>query len=336
MLNDGRSHRIGASAQQRQARDVGAVRPVSNKRHAQTAGFEAHLKRQGFQRRQNTMTHLSGKTVLITGATSGIGEQTALALARQGVRVFVVGRDQARGEAVVRAMTQVGGTGEFLSANLLSLTDVDRLASEVMARTPSLDVLINNAGGMFRQKTMSTDNIEATFALNTVAAFALSSHLHQALAQARGRVVNISTGFLGRTRLNVDELVNPTTYSALSIYSRAKLASIMMTLDQAERWNRESIRAVTAQPGIVLGTRFGGANPSGSSLGRTAAGAALKLLGIGATIEQATQRYQMAAFGDIPSGTYLAWGKVTAIPRQAQDSDVRQAVWELLEKLTSA
>ncbi|HEU5102960.1 MAG TPA: SDR family NAD(P)-dependent oxidoreductase [Roseiflexaceae bacterium] len=281
------------------------------------------------------MTDLSGKTVLITGATSGIGEATAIALARQRARVLAVGRDQARGAAVVQELMQLGGTGEFLSANLLSLKDVARLANEVMKRTSSVDVLINNAGGMFRTKTMSADNIEATFALNSVAAFALTNHLHGALAQAHGRVVNIATGFLSRTKLNVNDLVNPPSYSAFGRYAQAKLALILLTLEQAERWTSDGISAVSVQPGIVLGTRFSGSEPSGRSFGRTVGITLLKLLGIGATLKQATDRYQEAAFGAMASGSYFAWGKVTKLPQQAQDRGVRQALWQLLEKLAS-
>ena len=282
------------------------------------------------------MVDLTGKTMLITGATSGIGEATAIAVARRGARVLVVGRDQARGAAVVQELTRVGGTGEFLAANLLSLKDVTRLADEVLKRTESLDVLINNAGGMFRTKTMSADNIEATFALNTVAAFALTNHLHSALAQAHGRVVNIATGFLGRTKLNVPNLVNPPSYSGLGRYAQAKLALILLTLEQAERWTSDGISAVSVQPGVVLGTRFGGSTPSGPSFGRTVGATLLKGLGIGATLEQATDRYQEAAFGAMASGSYFAWGKVAKLPQQAQDAGVRQAVWQLLEKLTSS
>jgi NAD(P)-dependent dehydrogenase (short-subunit alcohol dehydrogenase family) len=281
------------------------------------------------------MTDLRGKTVLITGATSGIGEATAIAVARRGARVLVVGRDQARGAAVVQELTRVGGTGEFLSANLLSLKEVPRLADEVIRRTSSLDVLVNNAGGMFRTKTMSADNIEATFALNTVAAFALTNHMHGALAQAHGRVVNIATGFLRRTKLNVADLVNPPSYSPLGIYARAKLASIMMTVEQADRWKSDGISAISVQPGVVVGTRFGGSEPSGPAFGRTVGATLLQLLGIGASLEQATERYQQAAFGDMTSGSYFAWGKVTELPPQAQDAGVRQALWQLLEKLTS-
>jgi NAD(P)-dependent dehydrogenase (short-subunit alcohol dehydrogenase family) len=280
------------------------------------------------------MTDLTGKTILITGATSGIGEATAIALARQGARILAVGRDQARGAAVVQELTRAGGMGEFLPANLLSLKDVARLADEVMRRTSSLDVLINNAGGMFRTKTMSADNIEATFAVNTVAAFALTNHVHGALAQAHGRVVNIATGFLGRTKLRVPDLVDPPSYSGLGRYAQAKLASILMTLEQAERWMSDGISAVSVQPGVVLGTRFGGSEPSGPSFGRTAGVTLLKVLGIGATLEQATDRYQEAAFGAMASGSYFAWGKVVKLPQQAQDVGIRQVLWQLLEKLT--
>jgi retinol dehydrogenase 14 len=283
------------------------------------------------------MTDPTGKSVVITGATSGIGQATAIALARQGARVLVVGRDPARGEATVREMARVGETGEFLAANLLSLEDIARLASEVSTRLSSLDVLINNAGGVVGTRMMSADNIEATFALNTVAPFAITSHLHGALARANGRVVNIATGFLGRTRLDVDELVNPRSHSSFGSYARAKLASIMVTLEQAERWERDGISAVAVQPGIVTGTRFGGADPSNPSLGRSIGAPIMKLLGIGATLEQATERYQQAAFDSrLASGAYFAWGKVAKIPNQAQDADVRLAVWRLLEELTHA
>jgi NAD(P)-dependent dehydrogenase (short-subunit alcohol dehydrogenase family) len=283
------------------------------------------------------MTDLTSKTVVITGATSGIGQAAAIALARQGARVLVVGRDHARGEATVQEMARVGETGEFLAANLLSLKDIASLAAEVKARISSLDVLINNAGGVFRSRTMSADSIEATFALNTVAPFAITSHLHGALARATGRVVNIATGFLGRTRLNVDELIDPPSYTSFGSYSRAKLASIMLTMEQAERWKRDGISAVAAQPGIVMGTRFAGAEPSRPSLGRNVGAPIMKLLGIGATLEQATQRYQQAAFDSrLASGTYFAWGKVAKVPNQAQDAGVRSEVWRLLEKLTRA
>jgi hypothetical protein len=108
-------------------------------------------------------------------------------------------------------------------------------------------------------------------------------------------------------------------------------------LEQAERWQPVGIGAVAVQPGIVLGTRFGGGKaPSGPSLGRTVAATLMRLIGIGASMEQAVERYQLAAFGDLASGTYLAWGKVAKIPQQAQDAAVRRALWHLLEQLTRA
>lgn len=279
------------------------------------------------------MADLKGRTVLITGATSGMGEAAAISLARQGARVLAVGRNPARGAAVVEQLRQLSGSGEFMEANLLSLKDIDRLAEEVLAHSPTLDVLINNAGGTFRTRTMSADGIEATFALNTVAAFALANRLKGALAQSQGRVVNIATGFLGRTRLKVNELVNPSSYSAWRRYSHTKLALIMVTLEQADRWQSEGISAVAVQPGIVQGTRFGGREPAGPSLWQRSGARMMQLMGIGATLEQATERYQKAAFGELASGTYLAWGKIAKIPAQAQEAGIRQELWQLLEKL---
>jgi NAD(P)-dependent dehydrogenase (short-subunit alcohol dehydrogenase family) len=282
------------------------------------------------------MTDPNGKTVVMTGATSGIGQATAIALAQQGARVLAVGRDRARGEALLNEITRSGGRGDFLYADLLSLKDVARLADQVKALTPSVDVIFNNAGGVFGARTMSADGIEATFALNTVAAFALTDRLHGALAQAGGRVVNVVTGFLERIQLNVEALVNPPSYSSFGRYAQAKLASIMMTLEQAERWKHDGIRATAVQPGIVLGTRFGGWEPSGPSIWQTMGAAVMQRMGIGATMAQAVERYRLAAFGDMATGTYFAWGKMVAIPRQAQDAGTRAAVWQLLETLTRA
>lgn len=131
------------------------------------------------------MADLKGKTIVITGATSGIGAATAIALARQGARVLTVGRNRGRGETVAQEIARGGGgTSEFLCADLLSLKDIARLAVEVIQRAPTLDVLINNAGGTFDKKAMSADGVEASFALNTVAPFALANKLHGALAHA--------------------------------------------------------------------------------------------------------------------------------------------------------
>lgn len=243
------------------------------------------------------MADLKGKTVLITGATSGMGEAAALVLAHQGAHVLAVGRNSARGAAVVKQIRQLGGSGEFLEANLLSLQDIARLAEEVLAYSPALDVLINNAGGMFRTRTMSADGIEATFALNTVAPFALTNRLQGALAHSQGRVVNIATGFLGRTRLKVNELVNPSSYSALGRYTHTKLALIMVTLEQANRWKNEGISTVAVQPGIVQETRFGGREPARPSLWQSGGAKMMQLIGIGATLDQATERYQRLRSG---------------------------------------
>lgn len=278
------------------------------------------------------MADLKDKTIVITGATSGIGAATAIALARQGARVLTVGRNRARGETVAQEIARGGGgTNEFLCADLLSFKDIARLADEIIRHAPSLDILINNAGGPFDKKTMSADGIEASFALNTVAPFALTNKLHSVLARAQGRVVNIVTGFWDNPRLNLDEVVNPQSFSKYREYSRAKLALVMVTLEQAERWQHDRISAVAVQPGVVPGTRFSGEERTAWVIfGEMMA----KLLRVSATMERAVERFSRAALGDLPNGSYFAWGKIAKIPDQAQDARVRAELWQLLEQLT--
>ncbi len=253
---------------------------------------------------------------------------------RRRLRVLAVGRDAARGEGVARAMAAAGTPGVFLRADLLSIKDIQRLAGEILALTSTIDVLFNNAGGVFPPRSVSGDGIEATLALNAVAPFALTRHLHGALARAKGRVVNTATGFLERTRLKVDTLVEPPKYFGLPRYSLVKLALIMLTVEQAERWKGDGISALSVQPGIVVGTRFGGGQPGRPSRLRSARIAMMGRMGIGATIEQAVERYTQCAFGDLPSGSYFAFGRVTPLPRQAQEADTRAAVWALVERLS--
>jgi len=100
-------------------------------------------------------TKSTTKTAVVTGATSGLGEAAALALAKAGYRVLVVGRDEARGADVVSRARAAGSEAELLTADLFSLSDVRRLAREIKARAPSLDLLVNNAGGTFGAKQLT-------------------------------------------------------------------------------------------------------------------------------------------------------------------------------------
>jgi NAD(P)-dependent dehydrogenase (short-subunit alcohol dehydrogenase family) len=203
----------------------------------------------------------SGKAALVTGATSGIG-RAAISLARCGYRIIVVGRDADRGVEVVEELDRVGAGGEFLSFDLLDLGDIRRLAREVTERYRHLDMLLNSAGGTFRAKALTPDGIKRTFAFNTIAPYAITTALLSPLKASEGRVVNVITQVPVRTRLNVDELIDPPSYNPFAAYNRAKLALIALTLEQAARYADAGITPVAVHPGIVFGTRFGNDMPA--------------------------------------------------------------------------
>jgi len=169
------------------------------------------------------------KTILITGASSGIGFAAARHLAADGVAVIMVSRDPARGAAardrVVRVAT--GPKPVFLAADLSSQQAVRTLAAELHARFTSIDVLVNNAGAGFRRRELTVDHIERTFATNHLAAFLLTELLLDLLvASPAGRVVT-TTSEVHSGRLDFDNLQGELRYSFLSAYKRSKLANIL-------------------------------------------------------------------------------------------------------------
>ena len=138
---------------------------------------------------------MAGKTCLVTGGTAGIGLVTAGELARMGAAVSIVGRDRARGGAALRRIREVAADARvtFLPADLSDQADVRRLADAVLALHPRLDVLVNNAGGLFGRRRLSADGIEMNFALNHLSYFLLTHLLIPALAAAApARIVNVA------------------------------------------------------------------------------------------------------------------------------------------------
>src|SRR5581483_800777 len=143
--------------------------------------------------KQRGASVMKGKTVVITGATSGIGEVAALSLARMGARIVVVARSKPRGdETLARLRSSAPGNAHALYvADLLRLPEMKRLAAEIAAAEPQVDVLINNAGAMFGSRQLTEDGLERTFALNHMAYFVLTAGLRERLAAApAARIVN--------------------------------------------------------------------------------------------------------------------------------------------------
>jgi NAD(P)-dependent dehydrogenase (short-subunit alcohol dehydrogenase family) len=269
-------------------------------------------------------------TALITGATSGLGCAAALALGKQGWRVLVVGRDPARGQEVVTQIAAAGGEAEFLAADLFSLADVRRLASEVEKRAPELHLLVNNAGGTFGARELTVDGLEKTFALNVVTPFVLTEGLIKSLSAAKGRVVNVATGVPSNTKAAVDDL--PTGAAGLGGYTRAKLAVIALTKEQQQRLAPWGITVVSIHPGIIPNTRFGeGVMPAAV---RALAGGVAKVFGVASTLDQAAQRYLAAGTGAVEPGAHYAMGSLNPGPALANEQQFRSALWSKLTSLT--
>lgn len=202
---------------------------------------------------------IRGKRVLITGATSGIGEVTARELLRRGARVVMTTRDRAKGERVASAMrAQVPGAElELLEGDLSLMREVKQVAEAYAARFDRLDVLINNAGAVFARREVTSEGLERTLATNHLAYFLLTRELLPLLkASAPARVVNVASDAHRRGKLTFDDLQRERGYSGYGVYAQSKLANILFTRALARRLAGTGVTATCLHPGVVA-TGFG-------------------------------------------------------------------------------
>jgi NAD(P)-dependent dehydrogenase (short-subunit alcohol dehydrogenase family) len=202
---------------------------------------------------------MHGKVVVITGATSGIGQVAAERLAGMGARVLLVARDRARGAASLSRLRERGPGLEHrvYYADLSSVADTKRVAAEIAAAEPRIDVLINNAGALFNTRQVTADGLELTFATNHVAYAVLTHGLRQCLvAGAPSRVINTASDAHRGARLAFDDLQAAQGYSGFKVYGRSKLCNILYTRELARRWAGTGVTANSLHPGFVA-TRFG-------------------------------------------------------------------------------
>ncbi len=270
----------------------------------------------------------SSKTAVITGGTSGLGEAAALALAQSDWRVFVVGRDEARGADVIK---RAGHGAEFFPADLFSLKDVKRLAGEIAKRAPSLDLLINNAGGVFSPGQPTGEGLERTFALNVAAPYVLTESLLEPLAAAKGRVINIVTGIQDGFKATIDQLDGPKATGGMFGYVRNKLALLTLTRAQQQRYGARGITFIALHPGIIPTTRFGHTMTGLFNPFTTVGPLFAKLFRFGATPEQAAERYVRASTDSVEGGGYYYEGALRPAPKLAQEPAFIESVWKLVE-----
>ena len=203
------------------------------------------------------MALMTGKTVLVTGGTGGIGGATAAGLAGLGARVGIVGRDQGRADAAAEQIRAAGGQADVFIADVSSQRQVRRLAEDVLAAYPRLDVLVNNVGGYWATRHETEDGLERTFAVNHLAPFLLTNLLlHRLLASAPARVVTVSSGAQSMGRIDFDDLTGERGYNGQRAYNQSKLANVMFTYELARRLEGTGVTATVLHPGVVR-TSFG-------------------------------------------------------------------------------
>jgi retinol dehydrogenase-14 len=212
---------------------------------------------------------MTGKTVLITGGNSGIGKATAVGLARMGAHVAITGRDRRRTEDVAGEIRAAGGGSvDSFVADLSSQAEVRQLAAEVLQRHPHVDVLINNVGGYWNTRHVTTDGLERTFAVNHLAPFLLTNLLLDMLVQsAPSRVVTVSSNTQAQGRIVFDDLQGERSYSGSRAYDQSKLANVLFTYELVRRLQRSRtpgqavVTANALHPGVV-NTAFGAEDPA--------------------------------------------------------------------------
>lgn len=211
---------------------------------------------------------MRGKTVVITGATSGIGEVAACALAQQGARIVLIARDRARGEATLERIEAVAPGQHHVVhyANLSRLAEMKRVAEVIAGSETRIDVLINNAGALFGTRQVTGDALEMTFATNHIAYFVVTNLLLARLQATPGaRIVSTASDAHRRAKLDFGDLQLEKGYSGFGMYGRSKLMNILFTRELARRLAGSGVTANCLHPGFVA-TRFADASGGLTSL----------------------------------------------------------------------
>jgi NAD(P)-dependent dehydrogenase (short-subunit alcohol dehydrogenase family) len=201
---------------------------------------------------------MQGKTVVITGATSGIGEVAAGKLASMGARIVFVARDKGRGEATLAQIrkARAGIDHRVHYADLSRLSEMKRVSAEIAASETRIDVLMNNAGAIFDRRYETEDGLERTFALNHMSYFVMTHILRERLVATPGaRVVSTSSDAHRRATVDFNDLQLNSGYGSLKAYCKSKLYNILFTRELARRLKGTGVIANSLHPGFVA-TRF--------------------------------------------------------------------------------
>ncbi len=280
---------------------------------------------------------MQGKVCLVTGATSGIGQVTARELARLGAHVIIVGRsDEKCAKTIDQIRAATGATSiESLVADLSSLDQLGGLARRVRERYPRLDVLVNNAGAMFRKRVESVDGVEMTLALNHFSYFALTCLLLPLLKEsAPARIVSVASDAHKGVSINFDDIEAQERYSAWKAYQQSKLANILFTYELARRIEGTGVTANALHPGFVR-TNFL------QAFDEARAGWFIRSVAnlVALSPEQgARTSIYLASSPEVEgvSGRYFVKEKPATSSPQSRDPFAAQRLWTITEEMTSS
>lgn len=273
---------------------------------------------------------MTARTIIITGASDGIGAAAARALGLNGDRVVIVGRSSAKTAAVA---AELGA--DFFVADFADLAQVRTLAAELLERYPRIDVLANNAGGIMGARESTVDGHEKTFQVNHLAPFLLTTLLMDRLVASRASVIQTSSAansVFGK--IDLDDLNAEEKYSANKAYGDAKLANILFTTELHRRYHDAGISTAAFHPGVVA-TGFA---TSSTSIMRLVYKTPLKRFLL--TPEQGADTLVWLATAapgvDWASGRYYEKRGIAGANRQAYDPELAAELWERSEAMIGA
>jgi NAD(P)-dependent dehydrogenase (short-subunit alcohol dehydrogenase family) len=279
---------------------------------------------------------MDGKICLVTGATSGIGEATALALARQGATVIGVGRNATKCAATLAKLKSATGNPriDFLQADLSAQGEIRELARQLKHRHQRLDVLVNNAGARFASRLVSADGYEMTLALNHLGYFLLTNLLLEELQRSgHGRIVNVASGsHWGCPGIDFGDIQSQRGYSGKKAYAQSKLAVVLFTYELDRRLAGTGTTVNAADPGNVI---------SGFCRNNGLLGWVKHIVGslksgnlVGPNEGAATSVY-LASAAEVAgsSGGYFVRGRAVQSSKASYDAEAARRLWDVSAEL---
>ena len=278
---------------------------------------------------------MDGKVCMVTGATSGIGQVTALELAKMGAIVVAIGRNPQKGIKTVEIIKRASAseTVAFLEADLSSQQSIRELVQTFTRQYDHLHVLVNNAGAVYGKRETSVDGIEMTFALDHLGPFLLTELLLPLLKRsAPARIVTVSSRVHAIGHINFDDLQGEKRYASFRAYGQAKLANILFTYELARRLQGTGVTANTVSPGIVA-TNFGISNGGPIALFSRATHF------IARTPEQGAETSIYLASSPLVegvSGQYFFDRTEKKSSKESYDTAIARRLWEVSAQMTNS